>query len=102
MATVFGILLFGIGAIVTFANFTCSYLGYGVHRLRGGKPEDYRAPSGIALFGSGLLWASMLFLQDHPDLMWCAFIVALFDTAGIHWFAGTMLWMWWHNRNKAT
>jgi hypothetical protein len=25
--------------------------------------------------------------------MWTAIVISLFDTAGIHWFAGTMLYM---------
>jgi hypothetical protein len=92
MATIAGCVLFAIGSFFTFANFYLSFIRYLVYRWRGGELEDYRFISGIPLFGSLILWFSAGLLHEYPTLMWSAIVVSVFDTGGIHWFAGTMLW----------
>jgi len=90
--TISGIVLFALGGIITLNNICLSFVRYPIHRARGGDRETYRWVSGIPLFGSLLLWISIGLLPS-PALKWTAGILSIFDTGGIHWFAGTMLWM---------
>ena len=90
--TIAGLTLFAIGAFLSLANFYLSFVRYFVHRALGGSKESYRFVSGIPLFGSLLLWASIPLLPS-TTLMWLAAALSLCDTAGIHWFIGVL---WWH------
>lgn len=90
--TVVGYILFGLGGGFTAINFYLSYLRFPLHRAFGGTRESYQWASGIPLLGSLLLWISIPFLPSAP-WMWAAAGLSLFDTGGIHWFAGTMLCM---------
>jgi len=89
---VFGIVLFVAGALITCLNFYLSFLRYPVHLLSGGYRDNYRWVSGLPLFGSLLLWISMPLLRDAPSMIWWALVVSMFDTAGLHWFVGVVLW----------
>ena len=88
---IIGSILFGLGALVTALNVYRSFLRYPIHRARGGARETYRWISGIPLFGSLLLWVSIGLLPTH-GLKWLADLLSIFDTGGVHWFMGTMLW----------
>jgi hypothetical protein len=87
-----GFALFGLGAFLTIANFYFSLLRYPVHVWRGGTRENYRWESGIPVFGSLFLWVSAFCLTTQPIFMWLAIGLSLFDTAGLHWFLGVMLY----------
>jgi hypothetical protein len=87
-----GILLFVIGTLATLLNFYLSFLRFPLHLARGGTAENYRFISGLPMFGSLSLWISAPLLSAHPVAMWSALILSLLDTAGLHWFVGTMLY----------
>lgn len=96
--TIIGVVLFSLGAFISSLNFYLSWLRYPVHRLRGGTRDEYKWVSGFPLVGSILLWFSIPCLLEHQPWPWIALVSSLFDTGGIHWFAGTMAGMWWNNR----
>jgi hypothetical protein len=95
-----GAILFALGALISCLNFYASFLRYPVHRLRGGTRENYRWSSGLPLIGSLALWASIPLLLHRQPWPWVAFGLSLLDTGGLHWFAGTMLWMSWRERRS--
>jgi hypothetical protein len=86
---IFAYCLFGAGAYISLLNFYLSFVRLFVCRLR---QREYRFVSGFPLVGSLLLVASFFcFPSDHP-MQPIALIVAAFDTGGIHWFCGTLLY----------
>lgn len=93
---IIGVALCGLGTLLTCLNFYLSFLRFPVHRWRGGTETNYRWVSGFPVFGSLFLWigAFPLSVTGHSVLAWTAIIISLFDTGGIHWFAGVMLYMW--------
>lgn len=93
---VIALILFGIGGLLTLWNFYVSFIRYPAHLLFGGTRETYQWVSGVPLFGSLLLWISIPMLSS-VSLQWFAAILSVFDTAGFHWFVGTMWWtgQWW-------
>ena|SRR5688572_6792431 len=92
LATV-GICLFVVGGLVTSLNFFLSVLRFPLHALRGGTVENYRHISGLPLIGSLLLWGSAVLLRENPIAVWSALALSLFDTAGLHWFIGVMIYV---------
>ena len=85
--------LFGLGTLITCVNVYTSFIRYPLHRWRGGTADDFRWISGFPLFGSLFLWLAALLLIPWPVLMWTALVISLLDTGGLHWFAGTMIYM---------
>ena len=92
MRFVFGLTLLSLGTFITCINFYLSFIRYPLHRLRGRPREDYRFVSGFPGVGSGFLWFAAFLLASHPPLMWTSIAISLFDTGGLHWFAGVMLY----------
>jgi hypothetical protein len=88
------IVLLGVGALFSLLNFYLSFVSYPFHRLRGRARDDFKWISGVPLIGSFMLWISAVLLQT-TSLKWLAIVLSLFDTGGIHWFAGIMLWHKW-------
>lgn len=89
MATV-GMILFATGAFFTLMNVYLSFIRYPLHLALGGTRESYRWSSGAPLIGSLLLWISIPLLSS-VGLKWFAAVLSIFDTGGIHWFIGTLL-----------
>jgi hypothetical protein len=81
--------LFGVGAFVSFLNFHLSFVRPLICRLR---HRDCRFISGFPLVGSLFLLVSFFCFPPAYALRWAVLIIALFDTGGIHWFCGTMLY----------
>lgn len=83
--------LLALGGFLCCLNFYLSFLRYPVHRMMGGKKEDYRHASGIPAVGS-LFVAISLFEFWHPSWLFALAIVLIsIDTGGLHWFVGIML-----------
>ncbi|MDH4202365.1 MAG: hypothetical protein OEV87_05685 [Phycisphaerae bacterium] len=80
------------GSIISLMNFYLSFLRYPVYRLCGGKKEDYKWVSGIPLFGSAFILIGMAILRDAKWILVSGVIIALLDTAGLHWFLGTLVY----------
>jgi hypothetical protein len=90
---IIGLALLGLGTLVTCVNVYTSFIRYPLHRWRGGTRGDFRWVSGLPVVGSAFLWLAALWLARQPALMWTALVISLFDTGGLHWFAGTMIYM---------
>ena len=90
--TIIGLVLLALGTFITCINFYLSFIRYPLHRLRGRPREDYRFVSGFPGVGSAFLWFAAILLARHPPLMWSSIAISLFDTGGLHWFAGVMLY----------
>jgi hypothetical protein len=84
--------LLGTGGLLCCLNFYLSFLKYPVHRMLGGKKEDYRWDSGIPVFGSLFVALSLFWFWQPPWLLTLAIVLILVDTGGLHWFAGTLLY----------
>ena len=100
-----GWVLFGVGAFVCLMNCYLSWLRYPLHRLRGGAPETYRWVSGFPLVGSLLVvmaWLLWLRGEGSAALDVTAWLLALIDTGGIHWFVLVMCAQWIQNRGKTS
>jgi hypothetical protein len=97
---VIGLVLFGLGTLITSVNVYTSFIRYPLHRWRGGTHEDFKWISGFPIFGSLFLWLAALALIHYPVLVWVALFVSLFDTGGLHWFAGTMVYMTFIHKGK--
>ena len=96
---VIGLALFVLGTLVTCVNVYTSFIRYPLHRWRGGTRDEFRWVSGVPLVGSLFLWLAALFLVGRPVLAWAALVMSLIDTGGLHWFAGTMLYMTFFRRS---
>ena len=81
-------------------NLYLSFLRYPIHRLRGGTRENYKHVSGLPLFGSLFVALSLLKFYSHPILLAIAVILILIDTAGLHWFLGTMFYYYAIRKRK--
>jgi hypothetical protein len=87
--TILAYCLFSVGAFVSVLNFHLSFIRPLICRLR---RQEYRFISGFPLVGSLLLIVSFFcFPADHA-VRWTALVIAVFDTGGIHWFCGTLLY----------
>lgn len=98
--------LFGVGALVCLMNCYLSCLRHPLHRIRGGAPEAYRWVSGFPLVGSLLVvtaWLLWLRSEGSAALNVTAWLLALIDTGGIHWFVLVMgvHWVQSRGRNRA-
>lgn len=85
--------LFGIGAAVCLVNFYLSCLRYPLHRLLGRAPDSYRWVSGFPVVESLLVvlaWRFWLRSEGSLALDVTAWMLALIDTGGIHWFAAIL------------
>jgi hypothetical protein len=91
--------LFAVGAFVSILNFHLSFIRPLVCRLR---HRECRFISGFPLVGSLLLVASFFCFPSEHALRWAALIIALFDTGGIHWFCGTMVYDALRGRHSQT
>jgi len=101
LTTIIALALCALGTLITCVNFYLTWIRYPLHRWRGGTRENYRWVSGFPLVGSLFLWIGAVLLVREPMLMWLAVAISLLDTAGLHWFAGTMLYMWlFHRRSR--
>jgi hypothetical protein len=83
---------FVLGGSLCVLNFYLSFVSYPVHRLRGRSKESYRWVSGIPLVGSILVVLSLLHLHSLTALFAIGVALIAIDTAGIHWFVGTMIY----------
>ena len=81
-----------LGGLLCCINFYLSALRYPVHRMMGGKKEEYRWVSGIPVFGSLFVGISLFKLWKPPWLLALGVVLILIDTGGLHWFAGTMFY----------
>jgi hypothetical protein len=84
----------GIGSLFTAINFYLSFIRYPLHRRF--RPEvPYHHASGLPLLGSGILWLSAfaLWQMGHQNYAIVISALSLFDTAGLHWFVGTMIYI---------
>jgi hypothetical protein len=98
-----GWLLFGLGAFVCLVNFYLSWLRYPLHRARGRARETYRWVSGFPLVGSLLVvvaWVFWLCREESLALDVTAWVLALIDTGGIHWFLVVMAADRFHRRGR--
>ena len=89
--------LFALGTFLCCLNFYLSFLRYPLCKLLG---REYKWVSGIPVFGSLLVVIAVPVLHESPVLFWSGITIALLDTGGLHWFAGTMLWMYLFHRDK--
>lgn len=94
-------ILFGLGALLCFANFYLSFLRYPLHRLRGLSKESYHWVSGFPLFGSLFVALSLFGLHDIAAMIPVAIVLMLIDTGGIHWFVGSMIYQFVHERKRS-
>jgi len=78
-------ILLGAGAFLTAVNFYLSFLRFPLHLACGRSRETYRWVSGFPVFGSLMFWISIPLLPSAM-LAWCAALVSVFDTGGLHWF----------------
>lgn len=92
MLYIIGLTLFGVGTLLTLRNFYLSFIRYPLHCWCGGTRENFRWESGIPLFGVLLLWIAACCLLSQPLLVWSAVMISLFDTGGLHWFVGAMIY----------
>ena len=84
--------LLGLGGLVCCLNFYLSFLRYPIHRMMGGKKEDYHWVSGFPICGSLFVAISLLKFWHPPWLLTLGVLLILIDTGGFHWFAGTMFY----------
>ena len=84
--------LLAVGAFFCALNIYLSYVRYLIHRLKGGSRDDYKWVSGAPLVGSLFALAGLPAVWHIPWLRAVVIVLILFDTGGIHWFAGTMVW----------
>ena len=94
-------ILFGLGALLCAINFYLSFLRYPLHRLRGLSKESYHWVSGFPLFGSLFVALSLLGLHDIAWMIPAAVFFMLIDTGGIHWFVGTMIYQFVHEKKRS-
>ena len=99
MLTYIAYALFGLGCLVSLINFYLSFLRYPIFRLRGGAADDYQWVSGLPMIGSLLIVLTLAFVFSNVWLRFFGITCAVVDTAGLHWFAGTMLYMRWRGEN---
>ncbi len=95
--TLFAYTLFAVGAYVCVVNIYLSFLRCPLHSLFG---RECKHVSGVPLVGSLLLIIAVAMLHEWPLLFWSGITLALFDTGGLHWFAGIMLWMYLFHRDR--
>ncbi len=88
------------GGLICLLNFYLSVLRYPIHRLRGGKKEEYKWASGIPMFGSLMVAISLIKFWQPTWLLITAIVLILIDTGGIHWFSGVMLWQRFSRNEK--
>src|SRR5690606_18821586 len=89
IVTAIGCMLLVLGAWITALNFYLSFLDYPVSILRK-RPHHF--VSGFPLVGSLFLAVGAGMLWDKTPLSRFALVFAIFDTGGIHWFIGVMIW----------
>ena len=94
-------ILFGLGSLLCVTNFYLSFLRYPLHRLRGLPDESYRWVSGFPLFGSLFVAISLFGLHDIPAMIPVAVVLMLIDTGGIHWFIGSMIYQFVHEKKRS-
>ena len=92
-----GLVLLCIGAFIACFNFHLSFTRPWFYRLRRGGLEGYNHSSGAPLIGSFAFVGAAILLRDSTIWMVTALVVALFDTGGVHWMIGSILW---HERMK--
>lgn len=85
--------VFVFGSHISLTNFYLSFLRYPIYRLRGGDERAYKWISGIPILGSLCIVVSMLLINMPDWLWWLGLILALLDTAGLHWFVAVMAYM---------
>ena len=94
-------ILFGLGSLLCATNFYLSFLRYPLHRLRGLPKESYHRVSGFPLFGSLFVALSLLGLHDIPAMIPVAIVLMLIDSGGIHWFIGSMIYRFVHEKKRS-
>jgi membrane-associated phospholipid phosphatase len=90
--------LFSAGVFVSVLNFYLSFVRPLICHLR---RQEYRFISGLPAVGSLLLVASFFCFPSGHYVGWAALVIALFDTGGIHWFCGTMLYQSTRSNNDS-
>lgn len=94
-------ILFGLGALLSVTNLYLSFLRHPLHRLRGLPEESYYRVSGFPLFGSLFIALSLIGLRDIPAMIPVAIVLMLIDTGGIHWFIGSMIYQFVHEKKRS-
>jgi hypothetical protein len=89
--------LFALGASICALNAYLSFLRYPLYKLSGRK---FQWVSGIPVFGSLLVVIALIIHHESWWLLASGIVLALFDTGGVHWFAGWLLWMYLFRRDK--
>jgi hypothetical protein len=90
-------MLFTVGTYLCLVNFYLTFLRYPLYSLFG---RECKHVSGVPLLGSLLLVIAVTMLHEWPLFFWSGIMIALFDTGGLHWFAGIMLWMCLFHRDQ--
>ncbi len=89
-----GYTLFTVGCFFCLLNIYISFLRFPLHRLRGGTRDDFKWSSGAPIIGSLIVLLSIGFVASVPLLHGFGIFCMIFDTGGLHWFAGTMAYMY--------
>ena len=88
---VIGVVLIVGGALVTVLNVYLSWIRVPLQR-RIAPGRKARWVSGIPIVGSGALWLSAMLLPISDWRVPVALALSVFDTGGLHWFAGSLMW----------
>jgi hypothetical protein len=87
--------LIAIGGFVALLNFYLSWIRIPLLRALG-RPSPW--VSGFPVVGSGMLLVGVWWLRSPGPLAAFAMLLALLDTGGLHWFAGSLVWRWLRRR----
>ncbi len=90
--TILAVTALCIGGLVCLHNLYLSLLRYPIWRWKHGDDEGYGWVSGVPVLGSLIVALSLIRLHTHPWLLAVALVPIAADTAGIHWFLGTMFY----------
>jgi hypothetical protein len=91
-----GWIALSLGALIAAVNIYLSFLRYPLYKLLG---WEYRYESGIPAIGSLCTIVGVVLLWT-PAAWLIALLNALFDTAGLPWFAGVMCWAYLFRRER--
>jgi hypothetical protein len=90
--TILSVTALCIGGLICLHNLYLSLLRYPIWRWKHRDGERYRPVSGIPVLGSLMVGFSLIRLHTHSWVLVVALVLIAADTAGIHWFLGTMFY----------
>jgi hypothetical protein len=100
MLAILSWIIFGLGAFICLLNFYLSFLRYPIHRLRGLSRESYHWSSGFPIIGSLMVAISLIGLHSQTGILPASIVLIAIDTGGIHWFAGSMIYYYFHDTKR--